>query len=245
MPPERLPLPGSASWLAPRAATRIAIADEHRAALRARIEQSLEDFHRNAPDEPGPDAARLRRIAAPTATAALWSALLTELVAEGRLARNGPWLHLPGHVVTLGETDTELASRLLARLHDGGFDPPWVRTLAQLEGEPEERVRRLLRTSALKGEAFQVVHDLFYHGERMRELAELATTMAASRGTIETVRFRDATALGRKRAIQILEFLDRVGLTRRLRDSRVLREDSAWLEALRARPAESEPKPSV
>ena len=236
LPPERLQLPDDARWLAPRSATRIAIADEHRQVLHARIEQALADYHRDSPDEPGPEASRLRRIALPTAPAALWHALLDELAQHGRLGRNGPWLHLPGHSVTLDEAETALARRLLSRLHEGRFDPPWVRDLARIEAEPEERVRRLLRTLALQGEAYQVVRDLFFHRERMRELAGLATGIAASDGAIGAARFRDATGLGRKRAIQILEFLDRAGLTRRVRDSHVLREDSAWLQVLRAAP---------
>jgi selenocysteine-specific elongation factor len=235
LPPERLHLPADACWLAPRGAPRIAIADQHRQALRARVEQALADFHHDAPDEPGPDASRLRRIALPAAPAALWSALLEELGDDGRLSRNGPWLHLPGHAVALGEADAPLAQELLTRLRDGGYDPPWVRDLARLHGEPEDRVRRLLRTLALQGETYQVVRDLFYHRERMRDLAELACVLAERHGRIEAARFRDAAALGRKRAIQILEFLDRTGLTRRMRDAHLLRDDSAWLQAIRGR----------
>ncbi len=44
-------------------------------------------------------------------------------------------------------------------------------------------------------------------------------------------RFRDTLGLGRKRAIQILEFFDRVGYTRRVRDAHVLRPDGAWRSA--------------
>ena len=39
--------------------------------------------------------------------------------------------------------------------------------------------------------------------------------------------FRDATGLGRKRAIQILEHFDRVGSLRRVGDEHRLRADSA------------------
>jgi selenocysteine-specific elongation factor len=38
--------------------------------------------------------------------------------------------------------------------------------------------------------------------------------------------FRDGSGLGRKRAIQILEFFDRVGYTRRVREAHRLRGDS-------------------
>ena len=39
-------------------------------------------------------------------------------------------------------------------------------------------------------------------------------------------RFRDATQLGRKRAIQVLEYFDRVGLLRRTGDVHKLRSDT-------------------
>ena len=236
MPPERLQLPEGTRWLAPRNGPQVAITAPRMAALRARVEQALADFHRDSPDEPGPEAARLRRIALPTAPAGLWQVLLDELVADGSVRRNGVWLHLPGHSITLDEADAALARRLLARMAEGGFEPSWVRDLAKAEAVPEERVRRLLRTLALQGDAYQVVRDLFFHREGMRALAELVASLAARDGEVTAATFRDATGLGRKRAIQILEFLDRTGLTRRVRDTHLLREDSAWLQALRAQP---------
>src|SRR5690606_30820928 len=232
-PPERLALPATTRWLAPPGGARIAIADAALQALNARIEATLADFHRDSPDEPGPEAARLRRIALPTASAALWQALLDGLVAAGRVQRKGPWLHLPGHSVALDPADAALAERLLGHLERGGFDPPWVRDLARIEDAPEARVRRLLRMLALQGEAHQVVRDLFYHRERMQALAALAVGLAGEHGAVAAAGFRDATGLGRKRAIQLLEHFDRTGLTRRVRDSHVVRADSAWLRALR------------
>jgi selenocysteine-specific elongation factor len=47
-------------------------------------------------------------------------------------------------------------------------------------------------------------------------------------GVVHAAQYRDAIGVGRKRAIQILEFFDRVGYTRRTRDARVLRVDSSW-----------------
>jgi len=54
-----------------------------------------------------------------------------------------------------------------------------------------------------------------------------APTMPPPRG-IEAGAFRDATGLGRKRSIQILEFFDRVGYTRRVRDTHIPRADAQW-----------------
>ena len=225
-----LAAPAGARWLAGRTpqAPRTLILAAQWDALRAKAEQALAAFHQAAPDEPGPDGARLRRMALPAMADALWQVLLDDLQAQGRIARNGPWLHLPGHAATLSDDETALAGALLPLLAEGRYDPPWVRDLARLRGEPEERVRLLLRKLLRRGEVAQVVKDLFYHRDRVRELATLARGLAAAPAGLNAAAFRDATGLGRKRAIQILEFFDRVGYTRRVRDNHVLRGESAY-----------------
>ena len=67
----------------------------------------------------------------------------------------------------------------------------------------------------------------------MDELATLVHQLAQQneQKEVEAKAFRDATGLGRKRAIQILEFFDRVGYTRRVRDAHLLRPDAHWQTA--------------
>jgi len=182
------------------------------------------------PDDPGVDTPRLRRMVDALIPEPLWQGVLDALASQGKVARSGPWWHLPGHAARLAPEEEALAARLLARLEAGGFDPPWVRDLARAEGLPEEVVRTLLRKLARRGEAAQVVKDLFYAPRRVRELAAIAAELAAAEGGVQAARFRDATGLGRKRAVQILEFFDRIGYTRRVQrrgqDAHLLRGES-------------------
>ncbi|AZS77298.1 selenocysteine-specific translation elongation factor [Achromobacter spanius] len=229
-PVQDIAAPHGALWIEPRHAQgpRTLIGSAHWDALLGRVEQALASFHLSAPDEPGPDSARLRRMVMPVGSDALWTAVLDHLQRDGRVARNGPWLHLPSHTATLADEESALAARLLPLLEAGAFDPPWVRDLARMQGEPEERVRQLLRKLLRRGDVAQVVKDLFYHRDQMRELARLAAELAGQPQGLNAAVFRDRTGLGRKRAIQILEFFDRVGYTRRLRDTHVLRGESAY-----------------
>ncbi|CAE6834286.1 Selenocysteine-specific elongation factor [Paraburkholderia aspalathi] len=207
------------------------IADASWRALNARLIAALRQYHERSPDELGPDVSRLRRIAAPLVDDALWRALVDDSAARGEIIRRGPWLHLPDHAVTLDDADRALAAALLPALKDGRFDPPWVRDLANTHGVSEDRVRQLLRKLARQGELFQVVRDLFYHHEVIRELALIAGSEAEKNaGTVAAAPFRDVTGLGRKRAIQLLEFFDRVGYTRFHRGLHLMRTDSRWLE---------------
>ena len=93
--------------------------------------------------------------------------------------------------------------------------------------EPEALMRTTLARLAQRGELHQVVKDLYYPQATVARLAALARGVAAADGEVTAARFRDATALGRKRAIQVLEYFDRVGLLRRVGDTHKLRGDSA------------------
>ncbi|HHT8931158.1 TPA: SelB C-terminal domain-containing protein, partial [Burkholderia cenocepacia] len=231
--PDALALPDDALAIGQRDAASnegAVISQAHWRALQVRAVDTLRAYHERMPDEQGLDAARLRRMAAPLVGDALWRALVEALVAGGEVVRSGPWLHLPSHSVSLEPREEALAQQLLPLIHAGRFDPPWVRDLARDTGVAEDAVRTLLRKLARRGDVHQVVRDLFYHADVARELAELVAHLAPSRGGgLDAATFRDATGLGRKRAIQILEFFDRVGYTRFHRDLHYLRPDSGWV----------------
>jgi len=155
----------------------------------------------------------------------LWTGLLATLLDQGLLRASANRLHLPSHTVELSDAEQALSATLLAQLAAGRFDPPWVRDLATA-ALPEDEVRRLLRKLARAGLIHQVVNDLFYHP---RPLAEMARLIASSSDG-ETASFRDATGIGRKRAVQVLEYFDRSGYTRRIQNRHVLRPNATWPE---------------
>ena len=130
----------------------------------------------------------------------------------------------------MGGQELELARKVSSAIAAGRFDPPWVRDLPHTVGAPEDEVRAVLRKCVVQGGVHQIVRDLFYHGDCVRELARIVKRLVDEHGAVEAARFRDAIGVGRKRAIQILEFFDRVGYTRRTRNARVLRVDSSWHE---------------
>jgi selenocysteine-specific elongation factor len=192
-------------------------------ALKAPLLEHLARFHTLEPDQMGPDRDRLRRFSATALERPTFIRLLDDLLASGAIAASGPWLHLPDHQVRLSEEDETLWQRLQPLFDQAGFDPPWVRQL----GHDEATVRLLLRKMARLGLLHQVVRDLFYTDAMIRRLAAMLLQLAGHDPVIEVAAFRDAIGLGRKRSIQILEYFDRIGLTRRLGDKRQIRLDSA------------------
>lgn len=189
----------------------------------------LAEFHEQSPDEVGVEVLRLRRMALPKIPEALWQFLIRHLVDQGELGRTRSLLHLPAHIPVLSEQEAALAELILPLIEAGGSNPPWVRDIAkQLEAE-EADVRQVLRRLNRQGELFQVVNDLFYHRRALQKMAHVVLNLQPQ-DDIATSDFRDTSGLGRKRAIQILEYFDRVGLTRRVKERRLVRNRSLdWL----------------
>ena len=224
---EQIELPGDARRIATRQDTVIILA-AHWQALRDQVVSSLRDWHERRPDEPGVDSGRLQRSTLPALAVSLWNALLQDLLDDGSVQRVGAWWRLPGHDHAPPERERVLLQRVLPRLHAGGFDPPWVRTVATDLGLAEDELRAVLRRAAARGDLFQIVPDLFYAPARIAELAAILAQLSHATGTVDAAAFRDAIGLGRKRSIQILEFFNRVGYTRRVGDQHRPRGDLQW-----------------
>lgn len=209
-----------------------ALGTEHRARVREAVLAALQVFHTQRPDELGPDAGRLRRLAAPRLPEPLWRAMLAALVAAGEVVVRGSFVHLPEHGLRLSAADQRLAQKIAPLLVAAGFEGSWARDLARATNESEALMRTTLARLASGGELHQVVKDLFYPTACMLRLAALARGVAAAHGGEVTAgTFRDATGLGRKRAIQLLEYFDHVGLLRRVGDVHRLRSDSTVFQS--------------
>ena len=189
-------------------------------ALSARVIDVLANEHARAPDAVGPGRDRLRRMATRSLDAATFGALIDTLKTTGRLSQTGAWLHLPEHRVELSPHDRERFERARGSIESASEanNPPRVRDIARALGEDESAMRGLFVRLASLGEVYKVAHDHYYLPTTVHALAGVLAELQQSDGVAIAAAFRDRIGVGRKIAIQILEFFDRVGYTRRLGD---------------------------
>jgi selenocysteine-specific elongation factor len=108
-----------------------------------------------------------------------------------------------------------------------------VRDIARASGTAEDTVRQLFRRVARAGELYPVAHDHYFTADAVAGLAAIVAELNAGKGAARAADLRDRIGGGgRKVAIHILEFFDRIGYTRRVRDEHILRGSGAshaWL----------------
>ena len=209
----------------------VAVSPERLAQIGDRITTVLEAWHRAQPEALGPTrAALLARLRGQAPEAAL-DAALASAIADGRVARDGAMLRLPSHQPRLNREDERLWERVRPLLAADGLRPPRVRELASELDLPPEAVTRFLRRIERFGRVAPVAPNRFFLPETLRELAELAAALAAEspEGGFTAAAFKDRSGIGRNLTIEVLEYLDRIGATRRVGDTRVMLRDAAAL----------------
>jgi selenocysteine-specific elongation factor len=199
--------------------------------LRIRALDAVAAVHEREPEMPGLEQNRLRRIVAPHVDAEAMADVIDELLGEGLLARRGAFLAMPAHKAELARDERVRWEGIKPLLMARPFEPPRVRDIARASGIAETEVRSLLKKVARLGEVTLVAHDHFFLTDAVRRLADIAAELAAHDGAARAAPFRDRIGGGRKVAIQILEFFDRVGYLRRVHDEHLLRRDNPWRES--------------
>ena len=201
-------------------------------ALAARWQQkllkALATYHEQHRDEPGPGRERLRRIALPMEDEGLVLTLIEQLRSSGTLASHHGWLHLPEHKAGFTDAQSAVWQKVQPLFGD---EPWWVRDLAKETGCDEQLMRATLRQAAQQGAIVAIVKDRYYRNDRIVQFAQLIRDLDSARGSACAADFRDSLGVGRKLAIQILEYFDRIGFTRRRGNDRLLRDAQLFPQA--------------
>ncbi|MBO1503795.1 selenocysteine-specific translation elongation factor [Serratia proteamaculans] len=199
----------------------MALAQENAQQGQRRLLQVLAEYHLQHADQLGLGRARLRRMALPQLAEPLVFMMIDRLLAEGFINNTRGWLHLPEHGLAFSAEELTLWESIEPRFGDEAW---WVRDLATELGEDEARVRATLRKAAQLGHVTAVVVDRYYLSRRIDQFAALIRELDVEQGSANAADFRDRLGVGRKLAIQVLEFFDRSGFTRRKGNQHLLRD---------------------
>ncbi|EMC8811066.1 L-seryl-tRNA(Sec) selenium transferase [Escherichia coli] len=186
-----------------------------------KILDTLATYHEQHRDEPGPGRERLRRMALPMEDDALVLLLIEKMRESGDIHSHHGWLHLPDHKAGFSEEQQAIWQKAEPLFGD---EPWWVRDLAKETGTDEQAMRLTLRQAAQQGIITAIVKDRYYRNDRIVEFANMIRDLDQECGSTCAADFRDRLGVGRKLAIQILEYFDRIGFTRRRGNDHLLRD---------------------
>lgn len=203
----------------------IALEKENALRFQQIIINTLALFHEQHSDQLGVGRSRLKRMALPTEPEALVFTLIDNLLTEKKLINSRGWLHLPEHGLAFNNEQQAIWTLIEPLFND---DALWVRDIASTTQLDEDLIRQILRKAAQLGLITAIVKDRYFLSPRIRQFADLIRAMHITNGYTNAADFRDRLGTGRKLAIQILEFFDKTGFTRRKSNQHILRDDGLF-----------------
>ncbi len=197
--------------------------------VKSNVRETLAQFHAAHPQALGVEIAALRKQCAADLAAATFLILLRQLADEKQIELTGSVARLPRHVATDNPADQRMWQGVKSVLEAAGFNSMTLAELAAAATIKEPLLRDFVHRKAKTGEVVRVTPERFYLRTTVAQFA--AITEAVSRtvpnGRFSAAQVRDQTDIGRTRAIEILEALDRLGITQRVGDLRIVRKDFA------------------
>jgi selenocysteine-specific elongation factor len=202
----------------------LAVTPERLVALGDKVVDALGAWHRAQPDALGPSRPALIMQLRGVAPEAALDAALEALAGVGRVLRQGPIWRLPEHQPRLTRSDERLWERVHPLLAAADLRAPRIRELAAALGLQPEAVERFLSRAERLGWVARVADNRFFLPETLACLADIARELADSslEGTFTAATFKERCGIGRNVTIQILEYLDKMGVTRRIGDTRIV-----------------------
>jgi len=191
----------------------------------------LAEYQRAHADSPGATVEELVRRFKEPRRRILAREAVKALLAAQTIERYGQLIHLPGHEVRLSELEEALWLQIEEVLETAGFDQPRLTVLAEkLELEPGNLAALLAKLGRV-GRLRQVSKAYFMLPKVVSRLAGEARQSATTHPEqlLTVGRFREATGVSRHMVMPLLEFFDRIGFTRRVKDGRHIR--SEWTES--------------
>jgi selenocysteine-specific elongation factor len=192
--------------------------------LSSQILGLVKDFHRESPYERGMPKEALRSRLSDSIPERLIGFTLGWLTEKGEITLEKDRMRLVEHTVQLTDQDDAMRQAILRALEESGTMPPSVKELKGLTGCKEAKLRKLLEYLVEREEVIKVTEEIFYAVAVLEDLKGRLVRHLQEKGEIQASEFKTLSQTTRKYTIPLLEYFDRIRLTLRVGDHRVLRE---------------------
>jgi selenocysteine-specific elongation factor len=189
------------------------------------VQQKLLDivgeFHRSKPESPGMSTEQL--LEASRLKKDVFDGLVKLLVLQDRLVERKHRLALPEHQEKFSDDEQKMLHSIESLFKTRLFNPPMPDEVAGAISAKPENVQKALKILIEQELLIRVDKDLLFHREAVERARELLTEYIKKEGGLESVKFKYLLDTTRKFAIPLLDYFDRIGVTRRSGYTRYLR----------------------
>jgi len=206
----------------------------------------VSDFHHENPESPGLtieqfyEASQLKKD--------VFDSILRLLISQGKLVERKHRLALPEHCETFSDDEQKLLRSIESLFADRPFNPPKYEEVIEHTAAAPEKVQKILqilieqerlvwvaqhqlsggerakhKSGFYPDDSAAIGAGLLFHSEAIEQARQILVSFINKEGRLESVKFKYLLDTTRKFAIPLLDYFDRVGVTRRVGYTRYLK----------------------
>ena len=196
-----------------------AISEEHFGSARRELSQRLKQWHQKNPDKPGLPINQITSLNRQI-PAMLTEQLVADLMNHGELQQDGNLFCMEGYGLRLSIQEQQIFAEIKPLLETEKTKPPVLHDLAKSVNVGPKDLEKMLNQIVKAGQLVRPVKNRYFLPDAMTVLKNYLYRAADEKGHFTVQNYRDVAGTGRNLAIEILEYFDRTGVTRRLGDIR-------------------------
>ncbi len=193
--------------------------------VEATLLANLTAFHREHPLQNGLSKEELRSGLGKRVDTKVFQFCLGELLKKETVVQEESEVRLSTHSIALQADEQVLQHDIEEWYRQKGLATATIRESGEHFAEaPERMVKEVLALLLRQGKLVKISETLYFHADTITALAQDLTAFIIREGDIDAPRFKEMTGLTRKFSIPLMEYFDKIKLTIRVGDTRILRK---------------------
>lgn len=206
-------------------ANQIYVSETSVAEMESQILGGLKQYHVKNPLQSGISREELRTGLSRHLNTRLYNYVVNKLLKSGEIAQEESVIRMADHQVALKADEKQLQADLEKWYREKGLYTPTIKeTLEKFSDYTVNLVKEVMDLLMREGKLVKINESLYYDTEVLKKLTEEVQRHIEENGEIDAPAFKNLSGLTRKFSIPILEHFDKIKLTIRVGDKRVLRK---------------------
>ena len=189
--------------------------------IQQRLVEIIADFHRSRPESPGItikqfcETSQLQKD--------VFDGVVKLLLSCGELIERKQCIALPKHCEKFNEEEQKLIETVESLFTAQLFNPPKFEEVIEKTAAAPDKVQKILRILIEQKRLIGVERDLLFHDDAVEQARRILISFINEHGRLESVKFKYLLDTTRKFALPLLDYFDRIGVTRRDGNTRYLK----------------------
>jgi selenocysteine-specific elongation factor len=184
-------------------------------------------YHKKNPLQAGLAKEELRTSLGRRVDLKVFNYCINDLIKKSVVVQEESVVRMADHQVALKADEEQLRKELGEWYREKGLSTPTIKeTMERFADYPSRLLKDVIDLQLRDGKLLKISESLYYEKEMLEPLITSVIEYMEKNGEIDAPAFKELTGLTRKFSIPILEYLDRIKITIRIADKRILRKKS-------------------